>query len=75
METMIAETHAVEEIMNIIVDKFSIEKEEIFRKRRGNIYRQIALYLIKKLSTLSLKDIAELLKMKYPETGLSEESF
>ncbi len=64
-ETKIAEAHRVEEIMNIIVDKFSIEKEEIFRKRRGNIYRQIVLYLIKRYSALSLKDIGKLFSMDY----------
>lgn len=34
-------------------------------KRKGNIYRQMALYLIKKYSTLSLKTIGKLFDMDY----------
>ncbi len=65
VETKIAETLTVEEIVNTIMDKFSIEEEEIFRKSKGNIYRQMALYLIKKYSTLSLKEIGEYFHMDY----------
>ena len=64
-ETKIAGTHTVEEIIKKIVDKLAIEKDEILCKRKGNIYCQMSLYLIKKYSTLSLKTIGKLFDMDY----------
>jgi predicted DNA-binding protein YlxM (UPF0122 family) len=42
-----------------------VEKDAIFEKRRGNIYRKLTLYFLKKYSALSLKQIGELFNMDY----------
>ncbi len=64
-ETKIAGTYSAEEIIQSIVNKLRVEKEELFGKRKGNIYRQLALYLLKRYTVLSLKEIGEMFRMDY----------
>jgi len=54
-----------EQIISKISEVFEIEKSKIFSKQRGNVYRSLALYLIKKYSTLSLKEMGKLFNMDY----------
>jgi REP element-mobilizing transposase RayT len=54
-----------EEIIQQVMDELSISREDIFMKRRGNIYRQMILYLLKKFTSLSLKEIGEMFEMDY----------
>ncbi len=74
-ETKFAEVFAAAEIINKIVEVFDIEKKEIFRKRRGNVLRQLALYLLKRFSDLSLKQIGELFNMDYAAVSLAAKRY
>lgn len=60
-----ADTYTTEEIIEVITSKFRIDREEVFEKRRGNIYRPLALCFIKKNTDLSLKDIGKEFEMDY----------
>jgi hypothetical protein len=64
-ETKLAVTNTTEEIINVVKNIFSISREEIFNKQRGNKYRQLAIYLVKKYTCLKLKEIGILFKMDY----------
>ncbi|MBI5207415.1 MAG: chromosomal replication initiator DnaA, partial [Candidatus Firestonebacteria bacterium] len=64
-ETKITGTHTEEEIIKKISDKLGIEKGEIFYKRKGNINRQIALYLIKRYTGYKLERIGKIFDMDY----------
>jgi chromosomal replication initiation ATPase DnaA len=64
-ETKIAGMYSMEEVMGSIMRGFGVDREEIFLKKRGNIYRQIALYSIKIYTLLSLKEIGEKFDMDY----------
>jgi chromosomal replication initiation ATPase DnaA len=55
----------VETILSAVAKSFSVEKSEIFRKRRGNVHRQLALYFLKRQTGLSLKEIGRLFQMDY----------
>ncbi|MGH7807054.1 MAG: transposase [Thermodesulfobacteriota bacterium] len=64
-ETKIAGMCSSEEVIGSIMRGFGVEREEIFLKKRGNIYRQMALYSIKRYTMLSLKEIGEEFDMDY----------
>jgi len=70
VETRVAGTYGSEEIVGCIVKGLKIGKEEVLRKRRGNIYRQMAMYLMKRYTMLSLKDIGEIFEIDY--AGVSQ---
>ena len=70
VETRVAGTYGAEEIVSCIVKRFEVGKEEVFRKSRGNIYRQIAMFLMKRYTMLSLRDIGEIFKIDY--AGVSQ---
>ena len=70
VETRVAGTYGSEEIVGCIVKRFKIGKEEVLRKSRGNIYRQMAMYLMKRYTMLSLKDIGGIFKIDY--AGVSQ---
>ncbi len=55
-----------EHIINAVSTQFGIEENTIFKKFRGNIYRKLALYLFKRYTSFSLKEIGELFDMDYP---------
>ncbi len=74
-ETRLIESYRAEEIINKISEVFGIKRNEIFSKRKSNIYRQLALYLIKKHSTLSLKEIGELFEMDYAAVSQAAKRF
>jgi len=63
--TRITGAHTAEEIIHEIMHKYEIKSDVIFRKQKGNMYRQLALYLLKKYTTLSLKEIGDFFKMDY----------
>ncbi|VAX27568.1 hypothetical protein MNBD_NITROSPIRAE02-242 [hydrothermal vent metagenome] len=64
-ETREAEAYTPEEIIQHVMEELSISREEIFSKKRGNMYRQMALYLLKRYTSLSLKEIGEMFRMDY----------
>lgn len=54
-----------EDIKNIILRTYQVKEKELFSKKRGNIYRKIYLYGLKKYTDLSLREIGELSEMDY----------
>ncbi len=65
VETKDAGLYTPEEIIQKVMAEMSINREEIFRKRKGNFYRQMTLYLLKKHTPLSLKEIGKMFQMDY----------
>jgi len=55
----------VETIINKMTKLLHIERKMIFDKKRGNLHRSLAIYLIKRFTPLSLAEIGELFKMDY----------
>lgn len=64
-ETKSLSAYTAEEIIQKVMAEFSISREEIFNKKRGNFFRQMTLYLLKKGTSMSLKEIGELFQMDY----------
>ncbi len=70
-ETRDAEAYTPEEIIQHVMEELSISREEIFSKKRGNMYRQMALYLLKRYTSLSLKEIGEMFRMDYAAVSVA----
>jgi putative transposase len=73
-------THSVfqstpEKIVALICNTFQVNSEELLAKRRGNFYRILALYLIKKYTALSLKEIGEIFSMDYTAVSQAARRF
>ena len=60
-----ASAYTAEDIIQKVMDEFSIGREEIFSKKRGNFFRHMTLSLLKQFTPLSLKEIGELFQMDY----------
>jgi len=74
-ETRLVESYKAKEIINKISEVFEIKRNKIFSKQKNNIYRQLALYLIKKHSTLSLKEVGDLFGMDYAAVSQATRRF
>ena len=73
-------THSIlqsspEKVINQISQTFQVSKEEVFRKKRGNTYRVLALYLIKNHTSLSLKEVGKIFAMDYTAVSQSARRF
>jgi REP element-mobilizing transposase RayT len=64
-----------ERIIDIITAQLNVKKDVMFKKTRGNIYRKLTLYCLKKYSALSLKDIGELFDMDYAAVSQAAKRF
>lgn len=64
-------SQASEEVIQRVMEEFSISREDIFRKKRGNFYRQMTLYLLKQHTSLSLQEIGKLFNMDYAAVSQS----
>ena len=64
-----------ENVFDVILNHLNIDKEVIFKKSRGNIYRKLALYLFKKYTSLSLKEIGEMFSMDYSAVSQTAKRF
>lgn len=64
-----------DEVIKNISLCFGIEKDEIFKKRKGNIYRQLTIYLIKRYTALSLKEIGEIFDIDYASVSMAARRF
>jgi REP element-mobilizing transposase RayT len=52
-----------------------IEKKAIFDKKRGNLNRSLAIYLVKRFTPLSLSEIGKLFKMDYSAVSQAAKRF
>jgi putative transposase len=64
-DTKAITAHTAEEVIQKVMTEFSIGREEIFNKNRGNFFRQMTLSLLKQFTSMSLKEIGELFQMDY----------
>jgi putative transposase len=64
-----------ERIIDIITSQLNIKEDVIFEKRKGNIYRKLALYFLKRYSAISLKDIGKLFNMDYAAVSQAVKRF
>ena len=53
----------------------NIERRKIFYKKRGNLNRSLAIYLIKHFTALSLAEIGQLFKMDYSAVSQAAKRF
>jgi len=74
-ETKFTAAYNPDEIIKTVSDCFNINKSEIFKKKRGNIYRQLTLYLIKRYTDLPLREIGELFNMDYTSVSMMAKRF
>jgi len=74
-ETRIFGGYKKEEIINSISEEFGIKKDNIFKRKKGNINRQLVLYLLKRYTSLSLKEIGELFNMDYAAVSQATKRF
>ncbi len=64
-ETKDVREYTAEEIIQKVMEEFSIGREEIFKKKRGNFFRNMTISLFKQFTSMSLKEIGELFQMDY----------
>lgn len=74
-ETKFVESCTPDEIISEISKSLKIERDEIFGKQRGNMYRQLALYLIKRYTPMSLIEIGRLFDMDYAAVSQAVKRF
>jgi putative transposase len=57
--------------MSAIERKYQIDKEAILQKKKGNVYRKLSMYLIKKHTDLKLERIGDIYSMDYTAVSQS----
>ena len=65
----------VDTIITKMTQALHIERKVIFDKKRGNLNRSLAVYLIKRFTPLSLSEIGELFKMDYSAVSQAAKRF
>ena len=58
-----------------MIQVLNIERRMIFDKKRGNLNRSLAIYLVKRFTPLSLSKIGELFKMDYSAVSQAAKRF
>ena len=70
-QTRRIDTITSDEIIKAIEKKYKISKEDITEKKKGNIFRRLSMYLIKKYTDLRLEQIGEIYNMDYTAVSQS----
>ena len=73
--TKYQDSHSPEEIIQKVSQAFNLNKGEFLKKQRGNLYRQVTLYLVKRYSSLSLKEIGKMFDMDYTAVSQATRRF
>jgi len=73
--TRILSEYDADTVITKMIQVLHIERNIIFDKRRGNLYRSLAIYLIKRFTPLSLSEIGELFKMDYSAVSQAAKRF
>jgi putative transposase len=73
--TNLTSSYNPKEIIQKVCAVNQIEKKRLMSKVRGNIYRSLSLYLIKKLTPLKLTEIGELFTMDYSAVSQAVKRF
>ena len=74
-ETKLISAYNPDEIIEAVSNEFNIKTDELFKSKRGNVYRQLALYLIKKYTASPLKEIGKLFNMDYTSVSVTAKRF
>jgi len=74
-ETKVLKPYSLEDIITNVSSCFSVHREEVLSKKRGNIYRQLALYLIKRYTPASLKEAGKIFDMDYAAVSSAAKRF
>jgi REP element-mobilizing transposase RayT/predicted DNA-binding protein YlxM (UPF0122 family) len=74
-ESKIRDAPDAEKFIEAMITTFQIDREDILRKRRGNYFRQLALYLIKHNTDLSLREIGEMFCVDYTAVSMAVKRF
>lgn len=64
-ETRFAGSYMPDDVIKTISERYGITETEIFRRSRNNIYRKLAIYLLKEKTPLKLKEIGEMFDIDY----------
>jgi len=73
--TKYQDSYSPEEIIQKASQAFNLTKGEVLKKQRGNLYRQISLYLLKRYSSLSLKEVGKIFDMDYTAVSQATRRF
>jgi len=73
--TKYQDSYSPEEIILKVSQAFNLTKGEVLKKQRGNLYRQITLYLVKRYSSLSLNEIGKIFDMDYTAVSQATRRF
>ncbi len=65
----------VDTIISKMTQALDIERKMVFDKKRGNLNRSLAIYLIKRFTPLSLSEIGKLFKMDYSAVSQTAKRF
>ncbi len=65
------DTITSDEIIKAIEKKYKISKVDIIEKKKGNIFRKLSMYLIKKYTDLRLEQIGKIYNMDYTAVSQS----
>lgn len=68
--TRLRGTKNAQEIIGLIQNRYGVTKNDIVDRKRGNVYRKISMYLIKKHTDLRLSEIGRIYGMDY--AGVSQ---
>jgi len=64
-----------EKIFEIIISNFKVTTEDILSRKRGNVYRKLAIYGLKRYTGLKLKEIGEIFNLHYHTVAASFRAF
>jgi len=73
--TRILSEYTTDTVITKITQVLHIERKKIFDKKRGNPYRPLGIYLIKRFIPLSLSEIGKLFKMDYSAVSQAAKRF
>ena len=68
-------SYSPEDIIQKVSQAFNLTRGEVLKKQRGNLYRQVTLYLVKRYSFLSLKEIGKTFNMDYTAVSQATRRF
>jgi putative transposase len=66
---------SLDDILEVMMTTFHIGDDEIRNRKKGNVYRKMFIYMLRKHTALSLREIGEMLEMKYRAVSELERYF
>jgi putative transposase len=66
---------SAEKVIEIMGTVFQIERKEILRKRRGNSFRQLTLFLLKHYTDLTIREIGKIFGIDYTAVSMAVKRF